>query len=83
MLLDKGMDTGDILLVEKTPILPEDTTASLYDRLSVMGAELLIKTLDNLDTIRPVPQDHRAATYAPLLKKEDGHINWSCAGSKD
>ncbi len=82
MLLDKGMDTGDILLIEKTPILPDDTAASLYDRLSVIGADLLIKTLDNFENIRPIPQDHGSATYAPMLKKEDGHIRWSMPAAK-
>lgn len=82
MLLDKGMDTGDILLIEKMPILPDDTSASLYDRLSVIGADLLIKTLDNFENIRPIPQDHGSATYAPMLKKEDGHIRWSMPAAK-
>jgi methionyl-tRNA formyltransferase len=82
MLLDKGMDTGDILLIEKTPILPDDTSASLHDRLSLIGADLLLKTIDNIENIRSTPQDHGSATYAPILRKEDGHINWSIPAAK-
>jgi methionyl-tRNA formyltransferase len=78
MLMDKGIDTGDILLSQKEPILPEDTAATLHDRLSVCGADLLIKTLRAYasENIKPIPQDHDKATYAPLLKKQDGHIRW-------
>jgi methionyl-tRNA formyltransferase len=78
MLMDKGVDTGDILLSKKEPIFPEDTAATLHDRLAVRGAELLAKTLHGYasDRIIPIPQDHRKATYAPLLKKQDGHIRW-------
>lgn len=78
MLMDKGIDTGDILLSQKEPIFPEDTAASLHNRLSECGADLLIKTLQAYasETIKPIPQDHDTATYAPLLKKQDGHIRW-------
>ena len=78
MLMDKGVDTGDILLSQKEPIFPEDTAATLHDRLAIRGAELLAKTLHGYasDRIKPIPQDHHKATYAPLLKKQDGHIRW-------
>ncbi len=78
MFMDKGMDTGDILLTKKEPILPEDTAATLHDRLAKTGAELLIKTLKGFAArkIQSIPQDHSKATYAPLLKKQDGLINW-------
>ena len=78
MLMDTGVDTGDILLVRKEPILAEDTAATLHDRLSLSGAHLLIETLEGFanQTIKPIPQDHSSATYAPLLKKQDGHIRW-------
>jgi methionyl-tRNA formyltransferase len=79
MQMEKGMDTGDILLSAKEPIKPNDTAASLHDRLSPKGATLLIDTLkayaDN--TIQPSPQNHSLATYAPMLSKEDGLINWN------
>jgi methionyl-tRNA formyltransferase len=78
MLMDKGVDTGDILLSQKEPILPEDTAATLHNRLAACGADLLVKTLRGFasESIKPIPQDHHKATYAPLLKKQDGHIRW-------
>ena len=78
MLLDEGMDTGDILLSSKTKITLNDTAGSLYDRLADLGADLLIQTLKTIETkgLNPTPQDHALATYAPLLKKKDGHLNW-------
>ncbi len=79
MMLDEGMDTGDILLTARTPISKEDTAQTLHDRLADMGADLLIQTLDGLadNTVNPVPQDHARATYAPMLKKEDGRMDWT------
>lgn len=78
MLMDKGVDTGDILLSQKEPIFSEDTAATLHDRLAARGADLLVKTLQGFasESIKPIPQDHHKATYAPLLKKQDGHIRW-------
>jgi len=79
MLMDKGMDTGDILLTAPEPVLPEDTAGTLHDRLAVKGAKVLIETLKKFAdrTIHPTPQDHSLATYAPLLSKDDGLIDWS------
>jgi methionyl-tRNA formyltransferase len=84
MFMDKGMDTGNILLTKKEPILPEDTAATLQDRMAKAGAELLIKTLKYFvaNKIKSRPQDHSKATYAPLLKKQDGHINWQRPAEK-
>ncbi len=78
MLMDEGMDTGDILLSSKTEITLNDTAGSLHDRLAGLGANLLIQTLETIETkgLNPTPQDHALATYAPLLTKKDGHINW-------
>jgi len=78
MFMDKGMDTGDILLSAKEKISSDDTSVTLHDRLSVLGSELLTKTLKAIETndITPTPQDHGKATYAPLLKKKDGRIDW-------
>lgn len=78
MLMDDGMDTGDILLSSKEKITAVDTSATLHDRLSVIGADLLIKTLKSFENndINPIAQDHASATYAPLLKKGDGRIIW-------
>ncbi|MEK7688705.1 MAG: methionyl-tRNA formyltransferase [Deltaproteobacteria bacterium] len=79
MLLDEGMDTGDMLLTEKVEIRNDDTASSLHDRLKYIGADLLIKTIKGIksETIRPIPQDDSQATYAPMLKKEDGRIDWT------
>jgi methionyl-tRNA formyltransferase len=79
MLLDEGMDTGDILLQQPVAILPEDTTATLHDRLAVSGAALLGEALDQraANGWTRIVQDHARATHAPILKKEDGRIPWS------
>jgi methionyl-tRNA formyltransferase len=78
MLMDEGLDTGDVLLSTKIKIYPYDTSATLHDRLADLSADLLIQTIESFETgdITPIPQDHTRATYAPLLKKNDGHINW-------
>jgi methionyl-tRNA formyltransferase len=78
MLIDDGLDTGDILHSSKEKITEVDTSATLHDRLAVLGANLLIKTLKAFENndINPIAQDHASATYAPLLKKGDGRIVW-------
>lgn len=78
MLMDHGVDTGDMLLQAQTQIKSDDTAASLHDRLSQMGADLLIETLDGIcrGKIFPRTQKHQDATYAPMLKKENGRIQW-------
>jgi methionyl-tRNA formyltransferase len=78
MRMDHGVDTGDILLSARTPIDPADTSATLHDRLARMGAELLIETLNGLwsGELYPHAQNHALATYAPMLKKSDGRIDW-------
>jgi methionyl-tRNA formyltransferase len=75
--MDAGMDTGAILLQRPTPIGAEETAGELAGRLSVLGAELLVETLDRLATLTPRPQDSRAATLAPRLRKEDGLLEWT------
>lgn len=79
MLMDEGMDTGAMLLQEVVPIEPDDTAGSLSSKLAEVGGRLLIETLRGLeaDTLRPRPQDPARATLAPLLKKEDGVIDWT------
>ncbi|MEE8185545.1 MAG: methionyl-tRNA formyltransferase [Thermodesulfobacteriota bacterium] len=78
MFMDRGMDTGPILMAEDVPIGIDDTSAVLHDILKEKGARLLVRTLDLLsrDAITPIPQDDSKATYAPMLKKEDGRIDW-------
>ncbi|MFH1152225.1 MAG: methionyl-tRNA formyltransferase [Pseudomonadota bacterium] len=78
MIMDRTLDTGDILLMSSTPISDNETTQNLHDRLAIMGADMIIKTLDGLrnNSIIPRPQDNAMASYAPMLKKEDGKIDW-------
>jgi methionyl-tRNA formyltransferase len=78
MLMDEGLDTGDILQYSKTGIAADDTSGTLHDRLAELGADLLLQTLKSFEAgeIVPVPQDHSLASYAPLIKKSDGRINW-------
>ena len=79
MQINAGLDTGDILLERETEIGPDETALELGERLSAMGAELLIETLDGLarGAIRPLKQDDARASYAPILRKEDGTVTWS------
>src|SRR5262245_10717024 len=72
--MDPGMDTGAVLLSEAMPIGAEETAGELAVRMSVMGAGVLIRTLDALETLKSAPQDHARATLAPRLKKEDGWL---------
>jgi methionyl-tRNA formyltransferase len=75
--MDPGMDTGDVLLMRATPIGPEETAGELSGRLARLGAEVILETLERLDTLTPRPQDSSAATLAPRLKKSDGVIDWT------
>ena len=79
MLMDEGMDTGAMLLQEKVVIHPDDTAGTLAPKLAAVGGRLLIETLRQFKagTLRPQPQDHSLATMAPLLKKEDGLVDWT------
>lgn len=79
MQIDAGLDTGAMLLMAETGIGPDENAVELGKRLAAMGAELLVRTLDGLEqgTIQPQKQDPAAATYAPILKKEDGLIDWT------
>ncbi len=78
MLMDPGMDTGPILFKERVPILPTDTAGDLAARLAPIGGRLLVETIVRLrtGTITPLPQDDSQATVAPMLKKEDGALDW-------
>ncbi len=79
MLMDEGMDTGAILLQEPVPIAADDTAGSLSVKLAAVGGRLLLETLRRLKEGRltPCPQDSSQASMAPLLKKEDGLLDWS------
>lgn len=84
MFMDKGMDTGDILEIAKLPITESDTAESMYAKLAPLGAELLLSTLSKLETgeLTPMKQNDVLATCAPMLKKEDGRINWTDSARK-
>ncbi len=70
MQMAEGLDTGDILMMSETPIGINETAAELFDRLSEMGAELMIKTLANIGNITPVPQNDKESSYAAMLSKD-------------
>ncbi len=79
MYMSEGLDEGDILLSRATEIAPDETAGELFDRLSEMGAELLIETIEEIESGRAVrtKQDDALSSYAPMLKKEDGDIDWN------
>ena len=79
MKLNAGLDTGDILLQEEIPIPPDDTAETLAPKLAVIGADLTVETLRGLQSgsVHPRQQDDAQATHAPILKKEDGLIDFS------
>ena len=79
MQMDKGMDTGDILLMDAVDIAPDMTLGELHDLLSVRGAALIVETLAQkfAGTLRPTPQDSSAASYAPMLDRGIERIDWT------
>lgn len=79
LFMDPGMDTGPILLAEETEIGEEDTAGTLHDRLARIGARLLLRTLERLETntLVPKPQDSALATLAPKIEKEEARVRWS------
>lgn len=77
MYMGEGLDTGDILLTRETEIGVNETSAELFDRLSVMGADLLIETLSKLSDITPTKQDESKATYTAIITKELCPIDWN------
>ncbi len=82
MQIDKGLDTGAMLLKAETPIHPDEDAVALSHRLAEIGAELLIRTIKNLESIRPEPQDNSQATLARILTKDDGRIDWNRTASQ-
>ena len=77
MQMDKGMDTGDILTQEEVLIGENETAEELFDRLAVISAELMVKTIDDIENITPRKQDEDEATYAPIIKKEMALLDFS------
>src|SRR5437667_7477331 len=84
MRIDEGLDTGDILLQKEMTIAPEDTSETLAAKLAAVGADLMMETLRGLQagSIRPQKQDNEHATPAPILKKEDGRIDF-CGNAQE
>ena len=78
MRLDAGLDTGPMLLAQVVPIAPEETAADVYESLAAIGAELMVRTLAGLEdrSVRPIEQNHAAATLAPILTREDGRMDF-------
>ena len=78
MYMAEGLDTGDMLLKSRTEIGPEETSGELHDRLSQMGAELIVETLKEVEagTVRRTPQGDAETSYASMLTKELGKIDW-------
>ncbi len=76
--LDEGLDTGPVFLCEETPIGPEETVQPVYDRLGVIGAGVMLNTVQGIlsGTLEPRPQDNSGASLAPILTKEHGFIDW-------
>lgn len=77
MQMAEGLDTGDVLMEERTPIGPDETAGDVHDRLVHMGARLAVETLAQLEDIVPTPQDHAAHTLAPLITRDDARIDWT------
>ena len=84
MRIDAGLDTGDILLQQELPIAPEDTAETISPLLAQIGADLLLETLRGLQAqqIHPRPQDNSQATLAPILKKEDGQLDFTLSATE-
>jgi methionyl-tRNA formyltransferase len=82
MQMDVGLDTGDILLQREIEIGEQENSVELMERLAIIGADLLSETLKNLDNLQPIPQNHELATHAPIMKKEDGLIDWKLTAAE-
>ncbi len=76
MQMEAGLDTGPVLLEKRLPIEEGDTTGSLHDKLSILGAKAIVETLENLENLKPTPQSEESVTYATKIDKAEAHINW-------
>jgi methionyl-tRNA formyltransferase len=85
MLLEEGLDTGPILLQRAVAIAPHQTAADLFDVLAAGGAPLVVRTLDGLEdgSLHPTPQNHAGATFAPLLSREDGRMDFAARSATE
>ena len=82
MLMNEGLDTGDMLMREETEIGEYETSEELFERMANIGSRVLVETINNIENITPIPQDHENHTYAPMISKEMGHIDWSQSTEK-
>ncbi len=84
MKMAKGMDTGDMILKKTTPIHASDTSGTVFDRLAVLGAEALLEAIDLLVSGKAefIPQDEKDATYAPMIEKSEGALNFDQPAAK-
>jgi methionyl-tRNA formyltransferase len=82
MRMDAGLDTGDVLLRRETEIGAEENSIELMNRLAYVGADLLSETLQNLESLRRIPQNHDEATLAPIMSKDDGLIDWNLSAAE-
>lgn len=84
MITDAGMDTGDMLLTEELAIGENMTTGDVHDALAPMGADIIVKTINGMldGTVKPVKQNDNEATYAPMVDRENGIINWNDSAEK-
>jgi len=79
MEMEEGLDTGPMLLIERTPITPQDTTASLHDKLAAMGAQMMVKVLRKMEqgVLEAVPQPEQGVTYANKILKEEAALDFT------
>ena len=84
MEIDEGLDTGDMLHYKKIPIMEEDDSESIHDKLSIMGGDLIVETIEGLKdgSVVKLPQDDSLSTYAPMLSKNTGKVDWNNSGIK-
>lgn len=76
MQMEAGLDTGPVLMREATPITEKTTTPDLHDKLAAIGASLIVETMIQLESLTPQPQPEDGVTYAHMLTRDDGRINW-------
>lgn len=77
MKMDEGLDTGDILLTERVEIKPDETAGELFERLSTVGSQLIVKTINNLEQVSPIPQSQEGVSYAPIITKDMALLNFA------
>lgn len=84
MQMDAGLDTGDILFQQEVAVGPQETGESLYDRLAELGGEMIVRCLPRIEAgdVRPVRQDDALSTYAPMLRKEMGRVDWTMSAQE-